>query len=68
MMNNFQIMFACVLTLCIMSCIQNFTCGPSDPNKPSRCSNMFGTIGCIICCGSIIYILSRKSVGNNMGK
>lgn len=60
-MNNFMIIFLCCIVLCVIGGIQTMTCGSNDPSKPSStCSNLFGGLGCIICCGSIIYILTRK--------
>ena len=59
-MNNFMIIFVCCIALCILSGIQTLTCGVNDPSKPTTCSSVFGGIGCFVCCGSIIYILSRK--------
>lgn len=59
-MNNFMILFMCCIALCLIGGVQMVTCGPSDPSKPTACSSAFGGIGCIVCCGSIIYILARK--------
>lgn len=59
-MKNFMIIFACCVLLCIITGLQGPMCGISDPSKSQNtCTNISGGIGCIICCGSIIYILGR---------
>ena len=60
-MNNFTILFACCVALCILTGLQGPVCGISDPlKKQNTCTNTIGGISCVICCGSIFYILSRK--------
>ena len=67
-MNNLMIFFLCCVALCVIGGVQSLACGPSDPSKPSTCTNAFGGVGFIICCGSIVYILTRKSAGNNVAR
>jgi len=60
-MNNYIILFACCVALCIITGIQGPVCGISDPTKKQNtCTNITGTIASVVCCGSIIYILSNK--------
>lgn len=60
-MSNFTIVAVCCLLLCIITSLQGPVCGISDPTKAQNtCTNIMGSVACIICCGSIIYILSKK--------
>jgi len=56
-MNNFTILLICCALLCGIGFIQNTACGGSDKNN--TCNNITGGIACVICCGSIIYILRK---------
>ena len=58
-MNNFTILFICCALLCGIGFIQNTTCGSSDKDKNNTCNTITGGIACVICCGSIIYMLSK---------
>jgi hypothetical protein len=57
-MNNIYIFLLCCVVLCVLGVIRGFTCG-GDAQQPSTCNNVFGGIGFIICCGSIILMLSK---------
>ena len=59
-MNNLWVIFACCIALCILSGMQGPVCGIKNPmEKQNTCTNIIGTVGCMICCGSIIFVLSK---------
>ena len=54
-------LLCCFCLFCVIGPSQKYVCGVSDPTKQSnKCSNTLGTIGCLICCGSIFLILMKR--------
>ena len=62
-MNNIIILLTCCILLCAVGIFQNTACGGSlnsdGSYKNTTCNNIMGGIGCIVCCGAIILMLSK---------
>ena len=57
-MQPLLVILICCIALSMVTSGQRMACTKSTDQN---CNNLFGCIGCIICCGSIIYILSGQA-------